>query len=858
VADADRNRLPVVLQHANQALRDLLQQLPAETDDERRFRQDGLVIVLLAGEILSGRKYDQFRQQLQLEKTVRSGRIAYLDDLDLLRILPAPADDRFRALLELALPRFPDSLSQTYQNSDAVRPRMFFGRRDELARLESENGATVVFSGRKMGKSSLLSRLQAQCSADTDQRAILVGCSGIANGRSWMVLREIERELERLLAREAPGAAPALLPAVGLIDDPAKAMQLAKDRFRQVLDNAMARLEARNVRRMYVLLDEADNFVRAELEETSGGKDPRAAVSWFLRDLQTSAYRGRLRFIFAGYDQVGRIYRDPGLGHSAFGNWGGSPLRLGPLDETAAWALVVKPLAALGIIVSDELAERILDYTSGHASLIQAFCHKLAERVRTTQAAWPLNDVAIEFDDLQAVADDQHATGDQNYRQLLEQTLGLNLDIARAYPLKLLFLALVSPTGLGAGGVLGSNPFTLENALGQIQDRNGSVVTGVDESLLQASLDLLAQLGLLEDVSSTSGRAYAFKARHYVNVLRTKNGFRAQLQQALDEWSQSGRRATQVEPRYVWTLPDSDLRTLRQKASRPAVVLGLHGSGRGYLAEMLASPFADGDVPQHIQAGQSDFAGRLEALFDAPPALPVVVSDPEDSISWPIVSGWLRRALDDHLPLRWVGGPKLAWALAGDLETALSVDGPYSLGPLTPAELEPWAAREMGGDSPPSIISVPDADRGPLLRLTGGLLPVLELFREWLLSLPSKFPDPLRQEHAQRFLAFLNEHSAMAVRGAERLARGLPPELRTGLHHLFCGAHEWGEDTYSRSDLFDVSPPLEQLGNEQVTSLLDAAGWLRLLGDGGGSAQVFVPHASVLGLLIRQPRFAAP
>ena len=33
---------------------------------------------------------------------------------------------------------------------------------------------------------------------------------------------------------------------------------------------------------------------------------------------------------------------------------------------------------------------------------------------------------------------------------------------------------------------------------------------------------------------------------------------------------------------------------------------------------------------------------------------------------------------------------------------------------------------------------------------------------------------------------------------------------------------------------------------------------LRLLGDRGGSGQVAVPHGSVLGLLIRQPRFATP
>ncbi len=306
---------------------------------------------------------------------------------------------------------------------------MFFGRSEELARLK--NGTTVVFSGRKMGKSSLLHRLRSQCVSDTDQRAVMVGCSAIACGRSWLVLREIERELTELLRREglgATGAAGRTRP--GPFDDPIEAMRMAKDRFRSVVDDVMHRLEEHGVRQLYVLLDEADNFVRAELEETSGRKDPRSAVSWFLRDLQTITYPGRLRFIFAGYDQIGRIFRDPGLGHSAFGNWGEQPLRLGPLEVGDARDLIVQPLTALGMTVGNDLAERILDYTSGHASLIQAFCRKLAERIKETQAAWPLEDVAVTFEDIQAVANDQRGSGDQNYRQLLEQTLGLNLDIA--------------------------------------------------------------------------------------------------------------------------------------------------------------------------------------------------------------------------------------------------------------------------------------------------------------------------------------------------------------------------------------------------------------------------------------------
>jgi len=861
VADAV-NRPLVIQRYVSQVLRDLLIQLPAETDDERRFRQDGLVIVMLPGEALSGRKHEQFRQQVQLEKTAPAGRVAYIDDLDLLRLLPVSADDRFRALLELALPRFPEALSQTYQYSDAVRSRMFFGRLDELTRLE--NGTTVVFSGRKMGKSSLLYHLRAQCTQETDKRAIMVGCAGIASGRSWIVLREITRELERFLAREVPGTMlPAMPHIAGLMEDPARALQEWKESFRDILAKAMQVLEAHHVRLLYVLLDEADNFVRAELEETSGERNKRAAVSWFLRELQTSTYPGRLRFIFAGYDQVGHIFRDPGLGHSAFANWG-ELLKLGQLDQSAAHDLVARPLTALGLIVSDDVVERILDYTSGHASLIQAFCRKLAERVREVQPDWPLNDVPVGFEDLQAVAEGQRSGDDQGYRELLEQTLGLNLDIARAYPLKLIFLALVSPTGLGAGRVLGWVPFTFEEALEQVRAAEGGPAADLPATLVMDTLDLLAQLGLL-DVSEDSGRVFTFKARHYVNVLRTKNGFQAQLQQALDEWQQSGRRITQAEPRYVWTLPDSDLRAMRQ-GPRPAVVVGLPGSGRGYLAEMLAAPFAGGTLPHSLASDQEGFDDRFESFLADPPRRPLVVADPADCIVWPKVVDWLRRAEHTGLALRWVGGPKLAWDLAGDLETALLVDGPYGLGPLTPAELEPWAVRPLGGDTPPSAVSIPEPDRGILLTKIGGLLPALEMFREWLLNSDSGFPDTLRHQDAERFLSDLSQSPVKAGRIAERLAHQLPVELRTGIHHLFTVAHELGDEIYRRSDLTELAElagPAESrdyfrgVKTDDLSRLLDAASWLGLLHNGGASGWIKVPHESVLGLLIRHARFVA-
>lgn len=856
VGAGDRNRPEMILRLVGSALQELLELVP-ETDDERQFRQDGLIAVMLPGDFLTGRQYGQLRLQVQLGKASRwAQRIAYLDDLDLLRVLPVPADDRFRALLELVLPRFPDAVSQTYQEADAVRPRMFFGRNNELGDLE--NGTTVVFSGRKMGKSSLLRRLRDQCGPDTGQRAILVGCSGIATGRSGMILHEIERELGALLARELSAAA--VLPAAprpGPVEDFHAELGAAKERFRQSLDAVMSQLAARGVNRLYVLLDEADNFIRAEMEETSGGRE-RSAVSWFLRDLQNGPYMGRLRFIFAGYDQIGRVFRDPGLGHSAFGHWGaGGPLRLGPLDEGAARALVVRPLTALGMLVPDDLAERILDYTSGHASLIQAFCRKLAERVGKAQTAWPLNDVAVEFEDVQAVADGQRAGTDQNYRQLLEQTLGLNLDIARAYPLKLLFLALVSPNGLGAGRILGFDPFTVDDALEQVRPADARPADerpalDLTPTLILDSLDLLAQLGLLEDVSETGPKQFRFKARHYVNVLRTKNGFRSQLQQVLDEWQRAGRRSAPVEPRYVWTLPDSALRSLRNHTGGPAAVVGLPGTGRGYLAEVLKAPRADYGEPVELTAEQPDLRDRFEALVGAPVRAPVIVSDPGDQIPWETASEMLQRGHRAGLSLRWLGGPRFAWNLAADADAVAVIDGPFGLGPLTASELEPWTARELGGAGAPTAATISDPDREQVLELTGGLLPVLELFRRWLIGAHGHFPDVLRGAEVEAYRAHLESSARDREKAAEKFAAGLPPELRAPLHKLFVESHLYGTDDVARDSL----PGLCGLPEGEVGRFLDAAGWLCLLPDARKPGRVRVPYASIPGVLIRDPRFA--
>lgn len=847
VTENDRTNPHVVFDAVRRTLESLWASEPS-TPAEQRFRQDGLVLVLLPGDLLSARTYAQSMRDVRVPPGCRADRLALADDLDLLRVLPVPPEKRFRALLELILPRFTAALGTTFRNTSAVRPRMFYGRTDELAKLEANT--TVVFSGRRMGKSSLLARLQSQCAPPSNQRAVQVSCATLAAGRSWQVLVDIERELVGLVHREegAPGAPPAV-PPVAPTADPRADAQRAIDRFRAALADAMKRLEVCGVRRLYVLLDEADNFVRSETEEHSGRRT-RAAVSWALRELETATYDRRVRFIFAGYDQLGRIFHDPGLGESAFGNWGGK-LPLEVLDEPDARALVVEPLAALGMPVGDDIANRILDYTSRHASLIQAFAERLAAHVHQQEKDWPLNDCPVRFEHLTAIADDER--GDGNYRQQLEQTLGLNLDIARAYPLRFVFLALVTPGGAGRGHILGADPFEPSHAFDQVRPPEDGAPE-LPAELVSMSLVLLAQLGLLEGAGT--GRAYRFRAWHYVTVLRTRNGLRAELEKARADWF-AGERRGSGEPRCVWTLPDTDLHALRHRdGARASVLVGLPGSGREYAADLLASPLEDGAAVPLFRADDPQFAARAAAWL-AEGGGPAVVCDPADAVPWTECRALLRAALTADKPLRWVGGPHRAWELAGDEELSAELGGVYGFGPLTAAELEPWTARRLGTDDPGTQATVHPPDAACVLRETGGLLPVLEQFREWLLNKHGAVPEPLTARHAELFRRALHDGPKLLARVVEALRRQVPHELREGLHALFRAAAEYDRDEDATADWLEASEDLKARGPAFVARVLDAGGWLGFVSP-CGSGRWRVPYGSALGLIVRDPKFATP
>jgi len=827
--DEGADRVGVVTKRIESALSELsedLKLLKERSEHEQQFSEAGLVVVLTPGNFLARVNEPYSRYYSDLNRSTWENRVALIDELDLLRILPVHAQYRYEAFLQMMLPRFKQAHSVTYRSSQAVNPQMFFGRDDVIDKVKFN--ATVLFSGRKMGKSSLLKYIFQ--SPGENALALWVPCSGIASWRSWQLLNKIGSQLTTLLHDKYSITSPAWKEVsdhayyeMQTQKKCATVLAEIKPTFEKFLADSIMELKKRGCNRLFVLLDEADGFVRAERIENAGRQvSATSAISWFLKDLETVRHQGFLRVIFAGFDEVGQTDDT----YAATGNWG-SIEKLGPLAERDALDLIRIPLASLGIMVDEILAARILDYTSGHASLIQLFCARLVERMASLyQMDWPLNDFIVDLEDVEAVMDAD------DYQRDMRTTLEMNLNIGRLLPLKLLFYAIVSPTGLGRGHRLNLARITFADVERQLNDDSCASLVQ-DPMMIERSLELLCNLGLLRSTKDEKGRdnVYSVQARHYAGYLRTRNNFSDHINQARRESLQDTRETV---PRQVWTVTDDDLRVVADPARQIRLIFGLDGSGQDYLATVLAQGRKDSSRSKVVVSDRK--AENLhEALQDSTLEM-LIVQDQGGLLPWQEVAGILYAAKRGSSPaIRWLAGPKTCQEYVESEDSLAFSTDVMGMGPLTHTELEVWAAQELGQElygSPGPSLLISDADRESIVGVLGGLLPVMERWREYLGSAP---PDPIELRHAEKFCAKLvKDQNAKTI--VRKFSDGIPSALRCGIRLLFqvCHSIYGGMDgfVYSDDDLIKLQESLVSLEGHHPTCVAewsDFERWISLL-----------------------------
>ncbi|HLY59061.1 MAG TPA: AAA family ATPase [Stellaceae bacterium] len=303
----------------------------------------------------------------RLAATSKDAPIMVLDEALLLFLAQFPSSGRLKAFFDCTLPF---TAVDPYVPEGAPLPgEMFFGRQQESAAIVAtdERGSVLVYGAPRLGKTALLKHIEAEHPIDLkDHKQLLVrhvDIRGLGRGQAP------PRGITKLMTEQLKSAGVLM----GTTETPAEFERKVKE----WLDESGG-----GARRMLLLLDDADAFLRKDAEDSYPELN-------HLRQLMESTNR-RFKFCLAGTQAAMHLAHDQ---HSPLAGLGGATL-VGKLRRGAdlrdAERLVRQPLETLGYCFPQrEAVSLIIAHCDGDPGLIQAFCAGLLAATRRRFLAEP-------------------------------------------------------------------------------------------------------------------------------------------------------------------------------------------------------------------------------------------------------------------------------------------------------------------------------------------------------------------------------------------------------------------------------------------------------------------------------------
>jgi hypothetical protein len=643
-----------------------------------------------------GRLSEPRRRELAALSREQRRTFVVLDDL-LLTFLLAERDMRLLAMFAAATPF--TTASPYVTTAGRVDPEMFFGRRRERERLWDPRGAHLLYGGRQLGKTALLRALERE--HHNPERGIVVKWidlkeEGIGHARAadeiWTTIAATLREFQ--IVRGSPG--------VGTL--------------KQQIEDWLRR---DTKRRILLLLDEADAFLRADATTASREQEGFDHVSRLTAIM--NATNGQFKVVFAGLHNVQRTARNVNsrLAHL------GEPLCIGPLfggdaisaEAKAALALVCDPLEALGLLFeSQDLPLRILAHTNWYPSLTQLFCRELYEHILASRR---LHEQAVQAPPYVIRSRDiDDAYRIQGLRDGILERFRITLDLDRRYRVIALCIAAQSVRDRVHGIREG---FSLEWIRGQCLYwwARGFSEARSHESF-RSLLDEMVGLGVLRLVQRDH---YALRNPNVLNLLGNQEEIDRDLEDAITqepavEYEPGTFRRAKVDIPWLRNpLSAQQESELLLRSNGIRILLGLRLSGLDDLPDFLGHPVG-GAVSQTIEhaATASQFVAELESHARERDAETLVVVVPH-TCPWTAhwveeARGVLRRMRARTKPIRvaFVADGHRVWQ-----DPPRTVAAPVDFGTIT---LRPWAhaaAKRLLSD-----LHVPEAGGEELIKGTGG------------------------------------------------------------------------------------------------------------------------------------------
>lgn len=303
----------------------------------------------------------------ELAQVCRSHRQTVLViDEALIQALAGVAGDRRRALFEWTLPF--TWLNPFSITASRVPPELFHGRQRALEQVRNLREGFLVYGGRQLGKTALLTMTEHDCHRPTEERLALridLKSEGIGYGQG-------PGEIWEVIARLLNGL------KLGILDERI-VQQTVSDGGKALRQRLQQWLDAKPHRQLLLMLDEADAFMLKDAD----AEHPFTVLGSLKLLMEASGHR--FKVVLAGLRDVQRMARIANVPNSPLAHLGRG-ICVGPLladgESLAARRLLEAPLRALGFrFDSGELPNRILALANYYPSLIQVFGYHLIEHM---------------------------------------------------------------------------------------------------------------------------------------------------------------------------------------------------------------------------------------------------------------------------------------------------------------------------------------------------------------------------------------------------------------------------------------------------------------------------------------------
>ncbi len=695
--------------------------------------------------LYSGLLDQDARRTLAVECRKRASKVVVIDDAVIL-FAAARGDGRFDCTMRAVLPYSGVNPFRPFA-AGMVPPEMFYGRAQELASITDLHGTSFIYGGRQLGKSALLHAAEDEINKAEGLRAVYVDLrrEGVGTlspaGNVWSVIR-------------------AYLAKAGI----AKDGRSGGDVFAEVVAAIDAWLATSPIRRLVLLLDEADSFLDAD--------SPKFENVLRLKGLLEDSDR-RFKPVFAGLHQVQRFQSIPNQPFAHLGD----PIAVGPLPPQAAFDLLHRPLEALGYrFESDDLVSRILGYCNYQPSLIQLYGNALMDHLLRSPMRSSAPPYEIRNDDVQLVYDRPDLL--DQIKERFELTLQLDTRyLAIAYTLAFL-------THVGDGDVE-PTATELREACTEHWPAGFATMTGDD---LRVLLEEMVGLGVLDAARAKEGR-YRFRSPNVLRMLGTEDQILERLNES-SHWelprhfdARSYRRSlksvTERSP-----LTEQQLRDVTRSDGGVRLIIGSQAVGIHLVRPALEKAAAD-DAYLEVEAvnprgkatlqrvkpsaregvhkvyvvdlrraanarlAMDSVTAAVEAQRNTPGTGVVFVAGTENVNIWRSIaaSGTSNEIAQvelkrwDELSLRaWLGETELPFQEEGQRAELLAVSGGW------PSLVELVASKCLSGASRQTALSecrarLADGDFARQLLEDSGLTALDELFRAWRAML--EYGDPI-------------------------------------------------------------------------------------------------------------------